>query len=115
VTPLNGVVTLLNAQTSAQLRLEVPPEPVEMREWLRQTVLSGEDPRDDLSNDVCLGVWLWDRWRCSLEPAGCDRESFVDLAIAYGREIWLWIIGERRWEQCVEGLAGRVERRLSSF
>ena len=69
-------------------------------------------PAKDFSNDVCLAVWLWEWWRSSLEPAGMDREAFVDVIESYGREIWLWIIGERRWEQCVEGLVGRVERRL---
>jgi hypothetical protein len=106
------VVSLLSLQTSGQVRLEVPPEPSEMREGLREILLAGGDPREGFSNDICLAVWLWHSWRSSLEPAGLDREAFVDVVVSYGREIWLWIIGERRWEQCIEGLSGRVERRL---
>ena len=106
------VVSILTSRPEGQLRLEVPSEPTEMRSGLRDVILSGGDPRSEFSNDICLAVWLWDRWRSSLEPVGLERETFVDIAVDYGREIWLWIIGERRWEQCVEGLAGRVERRL---
>lgn len=98
----------------SDLRVEIPEEPQELREWMRSTLLAGGDPRKDFTNDVCLGLWLWERWRSSLEPAGLDREAFVDVIESYGREIWLWIIGERRWEQCMEGLVGRVACRLPS-
>jgi hypothetical protein len=41
-----------------------------------------------------------------------DRETFVDVVTAYGRELWLWLMGERQWDEFVTGLAGRVSRRL---
>jgi hypothetical protein len=41
-----------------------------------------------------------------------DREAFVDVVIAYGRELWLWLMGERQWDEFLAGLAGRVSRRL---
>jgi hypothetical protein len=104
----------MNLLPMSDLRVEIPAEPQELREWMRSTLLAGGDPRKDFTNDVCLGLWLWERWRSSLEPAGLDREAFVDVIESYGREIWLWIIGERRWEQCMEGLVGRVARRLPS-
>jgi hypothetical protein len=103
---------MLTIETLSELRLVIPPEPAELREWMRATLLAGSDPREDFTNDVCLGVLVWERWRSSLEPAGLDREAFVEVIETYGREIWLWIMGERRWEQCIEGLAGRVSRRL---
>ena len=108
------IVSYVNFDPASEFRLEMPVEPLELRDWLRQTVLSGGDPREDISEGVCLGVLLWERWRSSLEPAGMDREMFVDVVESYGRELWLWIIGERRWEQCVEGLVGRVARRIPS-
>jgi hypothetical protein len=110
VTP--DVVRYLDLEPMSELRVEIPEEPTDLREWMRSSLLSGADPRKDFTNDVCLGLWLWERWRSSLEPAGLDREAFVDVIESYGREIWLWIIGERRWEQCIEGLVGRVARRL---
>jgi hypothetical protein len=112
VTVVYEVASHLSLEPFSDLRLEMPPEPVDLREWMRTTILSGGDPRKDFSNDVCLGVSLWERWRSALEPVGFSREAFVDVIESYGREIWFWIIGERRWEQCVEGLAGRVARRL---
>jgi hypothetical protein len=109
---VNAILSLVTAETSRQVLLEIPTEPTEMREGLREILLAGGDPREGFSNDICLAVWLWESWRSSLEPAGFDREAFVDVVVSYGREIWLWIIGERRWEPCIEGLLGRVERRL---
>jgi len=93
-------------------RLVLPEEPVEMRDALRDALLAGTDWRDGFSDDVCIGLWLWERWRPALEPLSMDREAFVDVIISYRRELWLWLIGERTWEQCISGLAGRVGRRL---
>ena len=94
------------------LRLEYPLEPVEMRVALREAILNGSNWRDGFADDICVGVWLWERWRPALEPAGMDRERFVDVIVDYRREVWLWLAGERLWEQLITGLAGRVARRL---
>jgi len=93
------------------LRLERPEEPGEMRDALRDALLAGTDWRDGFTDDICIGLWWWERWRPALEPAGMDREAFIDVIVSYGRELWLWLMGERTWEQCVSGLAGRVARR----
>ena len=34
------------------------------------------------------------------------------IARGYSGELRLWVVGERPWDQCVAGLAGRVRRRL---
>ena len=94
------------------LRLEAPEEPAEMRAALRDALLAGADWREGFSDDVCVGVWLWARWRPSLEPAGFGREAFIDVMVGYRRELWLWLMGERQWSEFVSGLAGRVARRL---
>ncbi len=94
------------------LHLEHLDEPVEIREGLRDALLEGADWREGFTNDICIGVFLWERWRPALEPAGMDREAFVDIVIGYGRELWLWLMGERQWDEFVVGLAGRVSRRL---
>jgi hypothetical protein len=93
-------------------RLDVPEEPEELRVALRDELLAGGDWRSGFSDDICLGVWLWGRWRAALEPAGCSREDFVTIVMSTRREVWLWLLGDRRWEQYVTGLAGRVVRRL---
>jgi len=92
--------------------LEFPPEPEDLRIGLRDALLGGGDWRAGFSDDICVGVWLWCRWQPVLEPGGCSREEFVDIVVANRRELWLWLLGERRWEQYVTGLAGRVVRRM---
>jgi hypothetical protein len=94
------------------VHLERLDEPVEMRRGLRDAILGGADWREGFSSDICIGVFLWERWRPALEPAGMDREAFVDVVVGYGRELWLWLMGERQWDPFVDGLAGRVNRRL---
>jgi len=93
-------------------RLEFPAEPEDLRVGLRAALLDGGDWRAGFSDDICIGVWLWSRWQPVLEPGGCSREEFIDIVIANRRELWLWLLGDRRWEQYVTGLAGRVIRRM---
>jgi len=92
--------------------LEFPEEPEDLRVGLRDALLAGGDWREGFSDDICIGVLLWSLWQPVLEPAGCSREEFVDIVKADRRELWLWLLGDRRWEQYVSGLAGRVIRRL---
>ncbi len=99
-------------QPTEGVNLEHLDEPTEMRDGLRTAILDGADWREGFSTDICIGVYIWERWRPALEPAGMDREAFVDVVIAYGRELWLWLMGERQWDEFIVGLAGRVHRRL---
>jgi hypothetical protein len=55
---------------------------------------------------------LWDEWRGNLEGAGMSRARFLEIARGYSDELRLWVVGERPWDHCVTGLAGRVRRRL---
>ena len=110
-----GVTTLDDgALDTAAPVLELPREPEDLRVGLRDALLDGGDWRAGFSDDICVGVWLWSRWQPVLEPGGCSREEFVDIVVANRRELWLWLLGERRWEQYVTGLAGRVVRRMPS-
>ena len=109
------VVTTLDEETLEEDLgpvLEFPPEPEDLRDGLRDALLAGEDWREGFADDICIAVWLWSRWQPVLEPSGCSREDFVEIVVAYRRELWLWLLGDRRWEQYVTGLAGRVIRRL---
>jgi hypothetical protein len=110
---VDGVIALdEDALERGMPLLELPPEPEGIRVGLRDALLDGADWRAGFSDDICVGVWLWSRWQPALEPAGCTREEFVDIVVANRRELWLWLVGDRRWEQYVTGLAGRVLRRL---
>jgi hypothetical protein len=105
-------------ETGEGLRLEYPPEPVELRAHLRESALepgagtlrTGERT----SYESSFSAWLWEIWRPALEPVGVDRESFVEIVCGYRRELWFWILGDRGWDQLLSGLAGRVSRRVPS-
>jgi hypothetical protein len=99
-------------EPAEEVQLERLDEPVEMRNGLRQALLEGADWRQGFSNDICIGDFLWERWCPALEPAGMDREAFIEVVIGYGRELWLWLMGERQWEEFNAGLVGRINRRL---
>ena len=92
-------------------QLHVPDEPVVMKPVWRDAVLDGAD----LAEIVTGGVagWLWSRWR-ALESAGFTEAGFERLVGDYRREIWLWLVGDRTWEQCCSGLIGRIGRRVPS-
>jgi hypothetical protein len=42
---------------------------------------------------------------------GAPRWQVERACESYARELWLWLAGERTWEQCYEGLSGRIRRR----
>ena len=92
-------------------QLHVPDEPIVMKAVWRDAVLDGAD----LAEIVTGGVagWLWSRWR-ALESAGFTEAGFERLVGDYRREIWLWLVGDRTWEQCCSGLIGRIGRRVPS-
>ncbi len=99
-------------EVAGGLRLEIPEEPEKLRIGLRDELLAGGDWRKGFPDDLCIGTWLWTQWEGALEPAGCSKDRFVEILIGTRRELWLWLLGYRRWEQYVAGLAGRVVRRL---
>jgi hypothetical protein len=92
------------------VRLHTPSPPADQQRW-RDAVLEGEDLADVLAGPGGPIEWLWRRWR-TLEREGLDFEAFAAIVLAYRRELWLWMAGERTWAHCCAGLIGRIERRL---
>lgn len=95
------------------LKLVMRPEPADLRTKLRDGALAAET-RDGASYEGCFTAWLWEHWRSALEPKGMSREAFADVVTGYRRELWFWLMGDRRWAPLISGLAGRVARRLPS-
>lgn len=95
----------------AMPRLHVPDEPTDRRESWRAAVLDGAPLGEVVAGPGGVSSWLWARWSV-LASAGVDEARFDELAAAYAREIWLWLVGDRTWAQCCAGLIGRVGRRL---
>jgi hypothetical protein len=92
------------------LRLHIPAEPPQRENWLAR-VLGGVDLARVLGGTDGLTEWLWQRWEV-LQSAGWSRSGFDAVVLAYRRELWLWMAGERTWAQCCSGLLGRLFRRF---
>ncbi len=95
----------------APLRLHLPDEPAGRREDWRAAVLAGTDLADVVGGDDGIASWLWARWS-TLAAHGMAEPAFSAVVVDYQRELWLWLTGDRLWEQCCAGLIGRVGRRL---
>ncbi len=97
----------------ARERLPLPGEPAELR--LATRALLEDSPEEGarlVSEATFVAGPLWEEWAAALEPAGMDRDRFLEVARGYSDELRLWVVGERPWTHCVSGLAGRVRRRL---
>ncbi len=100
----------MSGNTAAVHRLHVPDEPVVARHTWRDRVLAGEPLESVVRGPGGVAEWLLGRWRV-LITLGMAEETFISMVLGYRREIWLWLIGERTWEQCCSGLIGRIDRR----
>jgi len=97
----------------ARRRLSVPEEPVELRAETRTLLEDSPEEGARLVGEASfVADPLWEEWGEDLEVAGMDRERFLGIARGYAGELRLWVVGERPWDHCAAGLAGRVRRRL---
>ncbi len=93
--------------------LPLPPEPAELRVETRALVEdSPEEGMRTVSDGRFVADPLWEEWGDELEGAGMDYERFLGITRGYANELRLWVVGERPWEHCISGLAGRTLRRL---
>jgi len=94
-------------------KLFLPPEPSSLKAETRALVERSPEEGMRLVDDAhFLADPLWEEWGTELIGAGMDYERFLQIARGYAGEIRLWVMGERPWEHCASGLAGRVLRRL---
>jgi hypothetical protein len=91
--------------------LHLPDEPTVRADVWLNAVLDGEDLTAVLRAADGLIPWLWSRWN-TLGKVGMSDDDFAGIVVEYRREIWLWLAGERVWNQCCSGLLGRVSRRI---
>ncbi|MGF1471158.1 MAG: hypothetical protein ACFB50_05355 [Rubrobacteraceae bacterium] len=99
--------------TDLHKRLSLPDEPGSVRADTR--VLLEESPEEGSRkvNDArFVADPLWKAWAEELEKSGMDYRRFLEISRGYSNELRLWVVGERPWDHCVAGLAGRVMRRL---
>jgi hypothetical protein len=96
----------------SQLELGIPEEPLELKALLRAAV--GEDPV--AGREVALAnvtKLLWDEWGASLAASGVGEERFASIVVGATNEVWLWVMGDRPYDQLVATLAGRTIRRTA--
>ncbi len=74
-------------------------------------VQSGADSSSIIDLTIELQEFLWKGWEPTLTYWGIGWGSFLDIVSGYRRELWLWCMRERTWQQCISGLAGRLARR----
>ena len=97
--------------SSVAERLRAVEEPLDLRRRLR--VLVAEDPAAAHDEAVRLVAQrLWRRWKGEHALSGVRAGSVRNWVAGGERELWLWIAGDRSWEHVIDGLAGRVSRRL---
>ena len=97
----------------AQKSLPLREEPVELRAETRALLEESPEEGSRLIGEAAfVADLLWADWENLLEPAGMPYDRFLQISRGYADELRLWVVGERPWDHCAAGLAGRVQRRL---
>ncbi len=97
----------------AQKSLPLREEPVELRAETRALLEESPEEGSRLIGEAAfVADLLWAGWGDLLEPAGMPYDRFLQISRGYADELRLWVVGERPWDHCAAGLAGRVQRRL---
>ena len=91
----------------------MPDEPRDLKAATR--ALLEESPEEGsraIEDATFVSDLLWGEWGPALEEAGMGYERFVEISRGYAGEFRLWVVGERPWNHCAAGIAGRCLRRL---
>ena len=93
--------------------LSVPNEPEDLKTETRALLEESPEEGSGVIEDATfVAALLWDEWRADLEGSGMDHDRFLEISRGYAAEFRLWVVGERPWNHCAAGLAGRLLRRL---
>ena len=91
----------------------MPDEPTELK--ARTRALLEDSPEEGsrvIADAAFVSDLLWEQWGAELEEAGMGYDRFLEISRSYAGEFRLWVVGERPWDHCAAGLAGRLLRRL---
>jgi hypothetical protein len=95
---------------SAAQGLRVLDEPLELLAELRATALE-QPAAARASAPALLALHAAEVWGEQLEALGVPSSLVTSAFATCRREIWLWVDGDRRWQQLAGHLAQRVLRR----
>lgn len=99
--------------TDVRTKLSTPEEPTGLKADTRALLEESPEEGTRVINDAgFVAVPLWDEWGDAFEAAGVNYERFLEISRGYADELRLWVFGERTWNHCAAGLAGRVSRRV---
>jgi hypothetical protein len=98
---------------SSRPALAIPDEPLELKALLRAGV--GEDPVAGRVEALAqVAAMLWHDWAGLLSASGMEEVTFTSIVAGATNEVWLWVMGDRPFDQLVTSIAGRTLRRTSS-
>jgi hypothetical protein len=93
--------------------LPVPGEPTELKAETRALLEDSPEAGSRVIADAAfVSDLLWEEWGADLAGAGMGYHRFLEISRSYAGELRLWVVGERPWDHCAAGLAGRSLRRL---
>jgi hypothetical protein len=87
-------------------------EPGDLLDSLRAVAARSPDEARERAPQL-LADYAVESWRGALADTGAGPDTVQEAFSAAAREIWLWVRGNRVWEQLSVMLAGRVSRRIS--
>ena len=91
----------------------MPDEPKDLKAETRALLEESPEGGSRVIEDATfVSDLLWEEWETTLEEAGMNYDRFVEISRGYAGEFRLWVVGERPWNHCAAGLAGRALRRL---
>ena len=91
----------------------MPDEPTETKAETRALLEdSPEEGGRVIADAAFVSDLLWEQWGADLEGAGMGYGRFLEISRGYAGEFRIWVVGERPWDHCASGLAGRLLRRL---
>ncbi len=91
----------------------MPDEPKDLKTETRALLEESPEEGSRVIEDAAfVSDLLWEEWGADLEEAGMGYDRFVEISRGYAGEFRLWLVGERPWNHCAAGLAGRAVRRL---
>jgi hypothetical protein len=99
-----------DVRVAAPGRLGLLEEPLEMLAELRR-LAAGEPAAARAAAPRRLAAYAGEAWASELAALGVPDAVVTNSFETFRREIWLWIEGDRRWDQLAGHLGARVMRR----